>query len=43
MHNKVKPEHFDVMSTKRVVIFQANLKLARKEAEAYLSTNDNNI
>ena len=42
IHNKVKPEqHFVVTSAKRVAVFQASLKVVRKEAGAKLSKRDN--
>ena len=41
MHNKVKSEQcFPVTSAKRVMVFQASLKVAREEAGARLSKND---
>ena len=41
MNQEVKSEHFTVKSAKRVVIFQASLKLVRKEARAQLSSRNN--
>ena len=42
MHNQVKSEQsFPVTSTKRVAIFQASLKLVRKEAGSQFSNKDN--
>ena len=42
MYIKVKSEqHFAVTGTKRVVVFQASMKLVSKEHVAQISNNDN--